>query len=183
MNRGGRTFVRSNCSRKGSGFSASERVPRRVGDRAEICVAQTEGGRKGGGLSVGQARGSRRRTEKEGEPLCLCLCLCLCPAINLSSRRFERRVSFQPLRCLSVSVPPIADLYAAEIYCRAPSIRTSSQGHPKRRQAADGGTKRAVIVGGETFRGRAGRWRVTRLRDGETKVPKRITGKDEAGFR
>lgn len=49
--------------------------------------------------------------------------LCLCPAINRRKRRASRGVSFQPLRCLSMSVPPIADLYTTEIYCRAPSIR------------------------------------------------------------
>lgn len=52
-------------------------------------------------------------------------------AINRTGRRFERRVSFQPLRCLLVSVPPIGDLYAREIYCRAPSIRTHPQPAPR----------------------------------------------------
>lgn len=51
--------------------------------------------------------------------------LCLCPAINRRKRRASRGVSFQPLRCLSMSVPPIADLYTTEIYCRAPSIRAT----------------------------------------------------------
>lgn len=56
---------------------------------------------------MGKARGKRQRgNERNGErrsPR-------LRPAINSTRRCFERRVSFQPLRCLSMSVPPILDL-------------------------------------------------------------------------